>query len=713
MSNIALLASDFIFSASAADGDITLETAAIGAGYTLNTGAAHFTSIDDGNLVYSATQANGNPLPSWLSLDPTTGTFSGTPDAGTAGIFDIVLRAINGTADIAEDSFELIVAEAIQVGGVGDDTLTGTVNDDALLGNGGHDSLSGSDGNDILRGGVGNDTLLSGDQQDTLEGGADNDRLDGGNDRDTLHGGDGDDVVIGGSTASSDQQDTLYGDAGNDSLDGGYHHDTLYGGTGHDTLFGNRNNDTLYGDDGRDFLHGGNDSDWLYGENDDDLLIGWHGRDSLDGGGGDDIFMFTNRAYSAGGSRDRIYNFTQGEDRIDLSMLGIDSFDQLTIQTVGSVTQITEANSTFRIDVESIVALNAGDFIFSVGRTDVPIEPYMAQPGVALSVALPGGAFASIDDGNLRYFALQGNGDALPNWLSVDPTTGTLSGTPPSAVPLSVTIRAINGTGQIAETTFGIGVSSAFANGADTDDVLTGDANRNALLGNDGADTLSGANEDDFLSGGDGDDSIDGGLHDDLIFGGDGNDTITGGPDNTNNDGYDTIYGGAGDDSIHGGRRNDQLYGEDGNDTLIGGVHDDSLWGGDGDDSLDGSSQNDMLFGQDGADTLIGGSNNDTLYGGAGTDTIDGGAHKDVLWGGADNDVFVFSDASDSGGSNIDRIMDFAQGSDTIDLSALGYVDINDLTISDNGLITTITDGSGFTFEIDGVHGLNGTDFIF
>lgn len=39
---------------------------------------------DDGNntLTYSATLSNGNPLPAWLSFDPLTQTFSGTPTEG-------------------------------------------------------------------------------------------------------------------------------------------------------------------------------------------------------------------------------------------------------------------------------------------------------------------------------------------------------------------------------------------------------------------------------------------------------------------------------------------------------------------------------------------------------------------------------------------------------------------------------------------------------
>ncbi len=731
MSNVALTAADFIFSAPAADGDVTLETAEIGSAYVLATGAAHFASIDDGNLIYTATLSNGNPIPAWLSLDSATGSFSGTPGTGDAGSFDIIIRATNGSGAIAEDTFELMVADSITNGTPGNDTLAGTANDDAILGLASDDSITGAAGNDILRGDEGNDTIFGEDGTDTINGGDGADWLHGGNARDTIYGGDGNDIVIGGGTGSTDHQDRLYGEAGNDTLDGGYHHDTLYGGDGSDMVYGNRHNDWLYGGDGRDFLHGGNDSDRLYGQDGDDLLIGWHGRDSFWGGDGDDIMLITNRAYSAGGNRAILYDFVQGEDRIDLSYLGLDDMSQLTIETVGTTTRITEPKTTFRIDIQDNVTLTAADFIFSVNNADLQPSPFMAQTGVAFTQALAAGTFASIDDGNLRYFATQSNGNALPTWLNVDADTGTISGLASAAARVSITIRAINDSGDIAETTLGIGVSDTSTTGTagnDTlngsngisdgfdglagDDVYSGGSSNDAISGGDGNDTLSGDNNDDFIDGGDGDDSIDGGFHRDLIFGGAGNDTLIGGSNTSNNDREDTIFGGDGDDTIHGGRYHDQLYGDAGNDTINGGIHNDTLWGGTGNDSLDGSSQNDWLYGEDGNDTLLGGSNNDALYGGDGNDTLDGGAHRDVLWGGAGSDEFAFSDASHSGGGNIDRIMDFTRGTDLIDLSVLGLTGFGDLTVTDNGTITTIA-GGGLTFELHGVYTLDATDFMF
>jgi hypothetical protein len=56
---------------------------------------------DDGNntLTYSATLSNGNPLPSWLSFNPSTRTFSGTPTAlGSIGLKVIVTDTANATA---------------------------------------------------------------------------------------------------------------------------------------------------------------------------------------------------------------------------------------------------------------------------------------------------------------------------------------------------------------------------------------------------------------------------------------------------------------------------------------------------------------------------------------------------------------------------------------------------------------------------------------
>ena len=49
-----------------------------------------FTDIDAGDvLTYSATLENGDALPSWLTFDPTTRTFSGTPANDNVGSLNI------------------------------------------------------------------------------------------------------------------------------------------------------------------------------------------------------------------------------------------------------------------------------------------------------------------------------------------------------------------------------------------------------------------------------------------------------------------------------------------------------------------------------------------------------------------------------------------------------------------------------------------------
>ena len=59
-----------------------------------------FSDIDSGSLVYSATLENGDPLPSWLSFDPQTRTFSGTPlEANT---LSIRVTASDGFGSVSE-----------------------------------------------------------------------------------------------------------------------------------------------------------------------------------------------------------------------------------------------------------------------------------------------------------------------------------------------------------------------------------------------------------------------------------------------------------------------------------------------------------------------------------------------------------------------------------------------------------------------------------
>jgi hypothetical protein len=70
---------------------------------------------DDGNntLTYTATLVNGNPLPSWLTLDDSTGTFSGTPaDAQT---LNIKVTATDTAGASASTTFKLTIGESTAI----------------------------------------------------------------------------------------------------------------------------------------------------------------------------------------------------------------------------------------------------------------------------------------------------------------------------------------------------------------------------------------------------------------------------------------------------------------------------------------------------------------------------------------------------------------------------------------------------------------------
>lgn len=194
------------------------------------------------------------------------------------------------------------------------------------------------------------------------------------------------------------------------------------------------------------------------------------------------------------------------------------------------------------------------------------------------------------------------------------------------------------------------------------------------LYGGDGNDTLRALfTADDIMDGGAGDDTIEALGGDDRIYGGDGNDEIDAGH------GADLVEGGDGDDVIHGGGRNDDLRGQNDNDTIYGGDHNDKIKGGRGDDALHGEDGDDKVLGNHGKDVVTGGDDDDILDGGSSADRLNGGKGHDVLTGGNGKDVFVFTS---EGGMGQDRITDWEDGKDRLDLTSYGYADFADLLAS-------------------------------
>lgn len=76
--------------------------------------AGTFVDPDGDTLTLSATQADGSALPAWLTFNPATGTFSGTPGSNDIGSLSIKVTANDGDASVST-TFSLTVTNVIPV----------------------------------------------------------------------------------------------------------------------------------------------------------------------------------------------------------------------------------------------------------------------------------------------------------------------------------------------------------------------------------------------------------------------------------------------------------------------------------------------------------------------------------------------------------------------------------------------------------------------
>ena len=328
-------------------------------------------------LTLTASLPQGSPLPPWMSFDPITQTFSGTPAEGSAGTLDVVITATDTGNLSATQTFTLHISGPLPrnivgtsgndtlIGGRGDDTLSGRAGSDQLDGLAGDDTLNGGTGADIMIGRTGNDiyivdnardvmTELAGEGTDTakssitytLSANVENLTLTG----TAAINGTGnvlDNVVLGNSSAN-----TLTGGAGNDTLNGGAGADTLVGGTGNDTYVVDNTSDvvTELTNEGTDTVQSsvtytlaanvenltltgatvinstGNTLDnVLTGNNAANTLTGGGGNDTLNGGNGNDTMI--------GGTGDDTLDGGTGND----TMVGGTGNDTFVVTASGDV----------------------------------------------------------------------------------------------------------------------------------------------------------------------------------------------------------------------------------------------------------------------------------------------------------------------------------------------------------------------------------------
>ena len=91
-----------------------------------------FDDLDGDSLIFSATLADGSALPSWLSFDSGTQTFSGTPTNSDVGVLDVRVTADDGNGGTVSDDFQLNVTNVNDAPVATDDSAS-TVEDTAVL----------------------------------------------------------------------------------------------------------------------------------------------------------------------------------------------------------------------------------------------------------------------------------------------------------------------------------------------------------------------------------------------------------------------------------------------------------------------------------------------------------------------------------------------------------------------------------------------------
>ncbi len=257
-------------------------------------------------------------------------------------------------------------------GGGGNDTLDGGAGDDTLNGGEGNDYYILSGGTDVINDSLGINGIISSGTIDislsslsamynvrlinnsaaNITGNTRDNVLEGNNAANTITGGDGNDTLDGG-----DGSDALYGGNGSDVFFGGQGADTMAGGNGVDELSYAASNagitvnlatnrgaggyaaddviseierlsgsafaDWMTGSDSGEVLSGLQGDDFIFGSAGDDIITGGGGKDALYGGFGNDIFRFTSIQDLSTSTRncDVIFDFTRGQDRIDLSAI--------------------------------------------------------------------------------------------------------------------------------------------------------------------------------------------------------------------------------------------------------------------------------------------------------------------------------------------------------------------------------------------------------
>lgn len=481
-----------------------------------------FSDQDVGDtLIHSASLADGNTLPTWLSFDAATRTFTGTPDDAQVGSLDLKVMATDTGDLIASDIFTLTVqnvndAPTVATPMSDQQAIQGTAFSFVVQAS----TFTDQDAGDVLTysATLANSSPLpawlsfnattrtfTGTPQ-TGDVGAIDVRVTA-TDTGALSASD----VFALTVNSNDQ--VLTGTAGNDVLTGGIGNDQLFGLAGSDTLTGGAGND---------------------------LLDGGAGTDTMQGGTGNDIYV-------------------------------VDATGDVVTENTNEGTDTVQSGVTYTLgaNVENLTLTGAA----AINGTGNALNNVLS--GNSANNTLTGGAGNDRLDGGLGSDTMAGGtGDDTYVINQVGDVVSETAGQGTDTVESNVTVTL----GSNVENLTLTGTANINGTGSSANNVLLGNSGNNTLDGGSGNDMADGGAGNDSLLGGSGDDQLFGGLGDDTLNAGSGNDLLNGG------EGTDTLDGGSGDDQLFGGAGNDTLTGGSGADEFTGGTGNETMTGGSGND---------------------------------------------------------------------------------------------------------------------------------
>jgi trimeric autotransporter adhesin len=655
------------------------QSVAEGAALNFGFGTSAFTDPNLDTLTYSATLADGSPLPGWLAFNPTTRNFSGT--ASVPGTISVKVIASDGGLAVS-DIFDIVVAQASAM------NLTGTAGADSLVGKSNNDTLSGLAGNDGLVGNAGDDLLDGGIGNDAMWGGAGNDVyiVDSTSDSVFENADEGVDRV------ESSVSRVLFGNIENLTLTG----TTAIDGTGNsmaNVLIGNSAANGLNGAAGADTMIGGGGNDTYVVDDAGDVVS------ELAGGGSDEVQASVSVVLSneverlfltgtadidgTGNESNNQINGNSGANRIDGgagadSMYGGAGYDTYVIDNAGDV--IVEAWSSGLNAVEASVTWALDYYVFD--RLTLTGSANINGTGNEWANTLVGNAGDNVLNGGTGWDTMSGGlgndtyivdewGDAVVE-LAGGGVDSVFSGVD---YVLADNVENLTLTGAVA----------GYLGGNSLSNTLTGNANANTLDGGAGADTMVG---------GAGDDGYFVESNDDVVVEGltSGTDTVwssvsyalganvenltllgSGSLSATGNSLNNVVYGSDGDNRIDGGAGADTMMGGLGDDTYVvdnaGDVIDDSIGVTRVEASISYTLSNWIVnLTLEGSADLNGTGNqwDNNLIGNAGANVLDGGTGADTLAGGDGNDTYLVDNVADVIFENV------AAGSDTVQ-SSISY----------------------------------------